>query len=199
MLMNTHFMISKSVINNIDQSKSFFINESNFIYGNMKPDAFSKYVLKKHYLDESLDMIISKIKYLTSLTLNGISKYFSVSKLSQELGVICHFLCDFFCVAHSQRWELKHSMSKHISYEKELACVAKELDLSKFKFKFKGESITNNNFEDFFNNLYSEYKNRLDYENDLLFSTYVCNSVLNYVLDSILSNTVTSYNSIACV
>lgn len=195
MLMNTHFVIAKSVVDNIDQSKSFFISENNFIYGNIKPDAFSKYVLKKHYLEESLDMIVLKIKYLTSLTLDCISRYFSVSKLSQELGVICHFLCDFFCVAHSQRWELKHSMSKHINYEKELACVAKELDLS----KFKGDPITNNRFEDFFNNLYSEYKNRLDYENDLLFSTYVCNSVVNYVLDSILSNTVTSYNSIACV
>lgn len=190
MLMNAHFLIAKSLLENIDNNKSFFIGEKSFIYGNIKPDSSSKYVFKKHYLDESLDTIISKINHLCSLTLNSLSKYFSVSKFSQELGVICHFLCDFFCVPHSQRWEFKHSMKKHMTYEKELSIVAKEIDLS----QFQGDTITHDNFEDFFYELYTEYVNKLDYKNDLLFSCYMCNSVIDYILDSILKNTVTSYS-----
>lgn len=186
MLMNTHLIISKSVVNNIDSKKSFFISEKNFLYGNIKPDVTSKYLFEKHYLDESLEMIISKIKYLCNLTVDCLTKYFAVSKFSQEIGVICHFLCDFFCVAHSQRWEMSHSLSKHVKYEKNLNAFAKDFDLS----KYKGDTF--NNFEDFFSELYNGYKNSLDYRNDLYFSAYVCNSVVNYILDCILKNTATS-------
>ena len=139
-------------------------------------------------------MIFCKIEYLCTLNLDSIIKYFSISKFSQELGVICHFLCDFFCVPHSRRWEMSHSMSKHINYEKELSIVAKEIDLK----KIKGDIVQNNNFRDFFNSLYSEYQGKIEYENDLLFSNYVCNSVVNYILDSILANTAKSYTLIHC-
>ncbi len=37
------------------------------------------------------------------------------------------FLCDFFCVAHSERWEFKHSLNKHVTYERELGAFAKML------------------------------------------------------------------------
>lgn len=194
MFMNTHLVLGKSLNENIDETKSFFISEKNFIYGNIKPDISSKYVLQKHYLDESLDMICSKVEYLCTLNLDFVSKYFSIIKFSQELGVICHFICDFFCVAHSERWEMPHSMNKHISYEKDLASVAKDFNFS----KFNGDIITHNSFKDFFTSLYSEYKTKLNFENDLSFSSFACNSVINYILDSILNNTAKSYTLINC-
>ena len=123
MLINTHFIISKSVLDNLESNKSFFLSEKNFIYGNIKPDISSKYVLNKHYLEESLSMVLEKIKYLCQLTLDSLKKYFSISKLSQELGVICHFLCDFFTTPHSERWEFTHSMNKHVVYEKDRKSV----------------------------------------------------------------------------
>lgn len=194
MFINTHLLIGKSLVENINDNKSFFISDKNFIYGNIKPDITSKYVLQKHYLDESLDMIFTKVEYLCTLSLDCISKYFSISKFSQELGVICHFLCDFLCVPHSRRWEMSHSMNKHVVYEKELSIVARELDLS----KFKGDIIETNSFREFFNSLYSEYQRKTDYENDLLFSNYVCNSIVNYILDCVLANTAKSYTLIHC-
>ena len=195
MLMSAHFLIANSILENIDNNKSFFISEKNFIYGNIKPDISSKYVFLKHYRTESLDMITFKVNYLCNLNLDSLSKYFSLSKFNQELGVICHFLCDFFCVPHSQRWEFKHSMKKHMLYERELSAVAKELDLS----KFKGDIITHDSFEEFFYALYKEYISKLDYKNDLLFSSYACNSVINYILDCILENTLNSNTLIHCV
>ena len=101
MFINTHKLIAKSIIDNIDEDKNFFIDENHFIYGNIKPDLPSKYFIQKHYMKESYDMIIYKVNSLCSLDLNCLSKYFSVGSLSQELGVICHFLCDFLCVPHS--------------------------------------------------------------------------------------------------
>ena len=194
MFMNTHILIGKSIVENIDQNKSFFISDKNFIYGNIKPDVSSKYVLQKHYLEESLEMIFSKVEYLCTLDLDSITKYFSISKFSQELGVICHFLCDFFCVPHSRRWEMSHSMNKHIAYEKELSIVARESNLK----KFKGDNIEANSFRKFFNSIYVEYQSKTEYKNDLLFSNYVCNSVVDYILSAILSNTAKSYTLINC-
>ena len=194
MFVNTHILIGKSIVENINENKSFFIIDKNFIYGNIKPDISSKYVLQKHYLEESLEMIFTKVEYLCTLNLDCISKYFSISKFSQELGVICHFLCDFFCVPHSRRWEMTHSMNKHITYEKELSIVAKETDLR----KFKGDNIEANSFREFFNSIYLEYQSKTEYKNDLLFSNYVCNSVVDYILDAVLSNTAKSYTLINC-
>ena len=194
MFVNTHILIGKSIVENINENKSFFISDKNFIYGNIKPDISSKYVLQKHYLEESLEMIFTKVEYLCTLNLDCISKYFSISKFSQELGVICHFLCDFFCVPHSRRWEMTHSMNKHITYEKELSIVAKETDLR----KSKGDNIEANSFREFFNSIYLEYQSKTEYKNDLLFSNYVCNSVVDYILDAVLSNTAKSYTLINC-
>ena len=97
MILNTHLTISNAIVENLDYNKSFLLSEKNFIYGNIKPDISSKYVLHKHYLKESYDMIMNKIKSLCNMSLDVLFKCFSVSKFSQELGVICHFLCDFFC------------------------------------------------------------------------------------------------------
>lgn len=150
MFVNTHTLIAKSIVNNIDENKHFFLNENHFIYGNIKPDLSSKYFFKKHYLKESYDMIESKVNYLCNLNLNSLSKYFSVGVLSQELGVICHFLCDFLCVPHSYRWEFKHSMKKHLSYETELNTIAKKTNLN----KFINDDIKYDSFGEFFNSLY---------------------------------------------
>ena len=194
MILNTHLTISNALIENLDSSKSFFISEKNFIYGNIKPDMTSKYVLHKHYLKESFDMIIGKIKSLCKLSLDFIEKYFSISKFSQELGVICHFLCDFFCVPHSQRWEFSHSFKKHVIYEKDLQSIAKDTN---FKTLEKA-SINHIGVEEIFNKQYKEYVKKEDYENDLFFSTYMCNSVVDYILNCILDNTVRSYTLQIC-
>ena len=194
MILNTHLTISNALIENLDSSKSFFISEKNFIYGNIKPDMTSKYVLHKHYLKESFDMIIGKIKSLCKLSLDFIEKYFSISKFSQELGVICHFLCDFFCVPHSQRWEFSHSFKKHVIYEKDLQSIAKDTN---FKTLEK-TSIHHIGVEESFNKLYKEYVKKEDFENDLFFSTYMWNSVVDYILNCILDNTVRSYTLQIC-
>lgn len=196
MLINTHFIISKSVLNNLESNKSFFLSEKNFIYGNIKPDISSKYVLNKHYLEESLPMVLEKIKYLCQLTLDSLKKYFSISKLSQELGVICHFLCDFFTTPHSQRWEFTHSMNKHVAYEKELASYAKQMDFSTCDLNNKIDYSV----EEFFHNLYKKYKNcKTSYETDLKYSYYTCKIIVNHILDSILINTTNSYTSKNCI
>ena len=53
MFINTHLLIANSIINNINNKNSFFINEKSFLYGNIKPDLPSKYYLQKKQYSES--------------------------------------------------------------------------------------------------------------------------------------------------
>ena len=188
MLMNTHILIAQNILRDVDVD--FKISDKNFIYGNIKPDMVSKYKLKKHYLDESFDMIVNKIKKLASLSMYDFKKKFSVSRFSQELGVICHFICDFFCIPHSERWEFKHSMNKHVKYEKELANFAKTYTPSQDDFKIWG----NMSVEFFLKEAHKLYKKRESYENDMKYAYFACRSIVKYISDSIAKNTKTAYS-----
>ncbi|WP_161936144.1 zinc dependent phospholipase C family protein, partial [Sarcina ventriculi] len=102
----THVIIAKKIYNALDPQKKSIIKKKNFIYGNIKPDLVSKYKLRKHYRKESYEVILEKIEKLSKInSLDEIQKKKYFCNFSQELGVICHFICDFFCVPHDERWE----------------------------------------------------------------------------------------------
>ena len=185
-MMNTHKTMGENIIKYANTKSVYLINNKRFIWGNVKPDCAPKYKFKKHYYDESIDMIVEKIIYLSSLTLEDVNYNMTVGKFSEELGVVCHFLCDFFCAPHYYRWEFKSTsaVKQHMMYENNLAKLAK---------KFKPTGIINTNIgpstiKDFIVQLQKQYDGILDYENDLTFSYYVCDSVLNMILENVFLN-----------
>lgn len=186
MLMNTHKMLAQDFIYNMDNNKKKLINENHFIWGNIKPDCASKYKLKKHYMNESLDMVVSKIQFLSSLSIEDIYRNYSENKFSQELGVVCHFLCDFFCIPHNKRWEFKsaNAMKEHVMYEKDLSKVAKEFKIRKDIER----SINSEDIRAYILYLQNEYEKVMEYDNDLDFAYYVCQSVINMILDEVMIN-----------
>ena len=62
------------------------------------------------------------------------------------------------------------------------------------------ECEINHSVEEFFYNLYKDYKScNISYENDLKYSSYACNIVVNHILDCILINTANSYIFANCI
>jgi len=185
-MINTHKVMGENIIKYANTKSVYLINDKRFIWGNVKPDCTPKYKFKKHYFNESIDMIVEKIIYLSSLTLENVYYDMTIGKFSEELGVVCHFLCDFFCAPHYYRWEFKSTsaVKHHMMYEKNLAKLAK-------KFKFTGiisTDIEPSNVKSFILQLQKQYDGSLDYHNDLTFSYYVCDSVLNMILDNVFLN-----------
>ncbi|MDR3596539.1 zinc dependent phospholipase C family protein [Clostridium sp.] len=185
-MMNTHKIMAENILKHANTKSVYLINNKRFIWGNVKPDCAPKYKFKKHYFDESIDMIVDKIINLSSLTLEDIYFDMTIGKFSEELGVICHFLCDFFCAPHYYRWEFKSTgaVKKHMIYENKLAKLAK---------KFKPLGIINTNIKtsdvkDFIMELQIQYDGIVDYHNDLTFSYYVCDSILNFILNNVFLN-----------
>lgn len=185
-MVNTHKMLAQNFIQNINENKLFMIKDTHFIWGNLKPDGASKYKFKKHYFEESFPMIINMIKTLSSMTVSDIYKYYSINKFNQELGVICHFLCDYFCVPHNQRWEFKstNAVKEHVLYEKELSKVAKTFIIR----REINTHLSSNDIEKFILELKNDYEEEMSYENDLRFAYFVCNSVINLILEEVLLN-----------
>jgi hypothetical protein len=185
-MINTHKVMGENIIKYANTKSVYLINDKRFVWGNVKPDCTPKYKFKKHYFNESIDMIVEKIKYLSSLTLEEVYYDMTIGKFSEELGVVCHFLCDFFCAPHYYRWEFKSTsaVKHHMMYEKKLAKLAKEFELT----GIINTDVEPSNIKAFILQLQKQYDGSLDYHNDLTFSYYVCDSVLNMVLDSVFLN-----------
>ncbi|MDO4534928.1 MAG: zinc dependent phospholipase C family protein [Clostridium perfringens] len=184
MLISTHGLITRNILKNMSENKKNMLSNLNFIYGSIKPDILSKYKIKKHYAKESYSMILSKIKILSTFNVSDIEKSLSIIKFSQELGVICHFLCDFFCIAHSEVWRRRYKIFTHIKYEKHLAKMARKFNYERYKIHIlKKEDI-----KSFIDNCLEEHEKDSGYNNDIKFAYYVCTNIINYILESIIDN-----------
>lgn len=185
-MINNHMLMGENILKYSSCKSKGIINKKRFIWGNVKPDCALKYKKIRHYYDESIDIVIEKILYLSSLTLDEVHYSVTVAKFSEELGVICHFLCDFFCAPHYYRWECKSTkvMKDHMLYEKRLAKRTKTFIPSR---KYE-RSIDEDNLKLFLEKLQFEYKGVISYNNDLSFAYYVCESVINMIMKKVLKN-----------
>ena len=184
LLMNTHKILASNILEQVSEENRYLIDRKKFIWGNIKPDYVSKYKLKKHYYNESIDMIVNKIKFLSSLSSSEINYTYGKKKFSAELGVICHFLCDYFCLAHNKRWEFKSDFKKHVSYEKMLSRYAKDFKFDNLLCDF----LDIKDIREFISENIKYYEECIHISSDLVYASFVCNSIVNTVFNEIGKN-----------
>lgn len=184
-MMNTHRLIGENIIRYAENQHINIINNKRFIWGNVKPDCVLKYKLIKHYYNESIDLVIEKIQYLSSLSVEDVFYDKTIEKFSEELGVVCHFLCDYFCAPHYYRWECKttSAVKQHMLYEKRLGKIAKTFRPT----VLINSSITCENVEEFIRSMQRKYHGTIDHKNDLIFSYYMCINIVNLILNNVFS------------
>lgn len=112
MITNTHILFSKILYENCLKDLNFKLDKYKFMYGNVKPDIFCNYFKDDHTIKGS-------IKIVEGYSNKLINSKNNISKFSVELGVICHYVCDYFCIYHTEDYA-KNNIFKHISYEKKL-------------------------------------------------------------------------------
>lgn len=185
-MINNHKMMGENILKYSNAEAISLINKKRFIWGNVKPDCSPQYKRIRHYFDESVDIIIEKIIYLSSLTMYEVHYEMTIAKFSEELGVICHFLCDYFCAPHYYRWECTSTkiMKDHMLYEKKLAKITKTF----IPGGILVSEIEPIKVKDFLIDLQKQYDGVVDFHNDLTFSYYVCDSILNMILENVLIN-----------
>lgn len=116
----THIMISEMLHKYF--SGHFALDKDAFRYGNVKPDLTSKCLRNPHTLENCLFLVSSGAIRLTNQSL-------SLKDFSTDLGVICHYICDFFCYYHLDNAHHK-KLLLHFFYELRLQLALSHLMLS---------------------------------------------------------------------
>ncbi len=172
------------------------LDEKNLVWGSVLPDYYPKYKLIRHYKDESIDFIaneIMKIIYSNkNLDLQNPNPL-EMKILSRRIGIVAHYISDYTCLPHANRWTFKDNMLKHIKYEKDLNDYAINHDFRKNKIYSEDLDIYDinprelrKNIKKYINNiLKEEYRIKTNFDNDLDFALSLNLKLLYFILDTI--------------
>lgn len=120
MMFFTHVQIGEFLYEQLtkQEMERFELKRRAFIYGNVKPD-ITKMVFLKHQFAHTYDLFCDQVNIVMD-----------DSKTDQErsvaLGVVSHFLCDYFCKVHAKKPYNEYSLWKHFWYEWELHSVVRQ-------------------------------------------------------------------------
>ncbi|KAB3535747.1 zinc dependent phospholipase C family protein [Alkaliphilus pronyensis] len=184
MIMETHMLIGQKVFNNINELTNMNLNRTSFIFGNMKPDIVYSLLKKSHRMKDSLYFVIKEIDKLLT------SEIKDKNKFSSSLGVINHFLSDFFCSAHYYNLDKFNGGINHIRYELKLHKTFKKMEKEK-QLNLQELNINRYMKDTVLNSIYSlenEYKKQEpSMENDIIFALRVSTVISVYILNNSVS------------
>ena len=110
----SHTTVAHYLLDYVEKNDGVSFDRKAFCFGNLKPDLKGEYLTKRHYpslmFDEVMQRIRDFIKRFSVCKENG-------AKLSEELGVICHYITDFFSFPHNDDI-YEHGLFAHYIYEK---------------------------------------------------------------------------------
>ncbi|MDN4526331.1 zinc dependent phospholipase C family protein [Fictibacillus fluitans] len=184
----SHKVMAHHIQSHVRESVQYDLNKSMFTWANMKPDFIPELAKRKHYIEESFEFVVDKIVALLETPASDLLDKQKRRWLEIEMGVICHFVTDFFCVPHNQRWEFKHAMIPHVKYERALDKKARMLNsincltLPEIK-EYSKESVSF-----FLDELLYEYEQKKDYKRDMVYSISVCSAICTFILEKIYLN-----------
>lgn len=106
-----HLMFAVSIRNRLKKRLGISLNLRGFLYGNILPDISRKYGAHPHYIKSALTHVVSSNEKLSSENNNPLYSY----RFAKKLGVINHYLSDFFCHPHTEGYS--KSKAHHGYYE----------------------------------------------------------------------------------
>ncbi|MFL0195022.1 zinc dependent phospholipase C family protein [Clostridium sp. WILCCON 0269] len=109
MIINTHILISNIIYNYCSEKLNIKLNKWAFTYGNIKPDFIKDKSKYCHCINESINVVSEYSQQL-------IHNKMSIKNYSITLGILCHFICDYFCLYHTEKYKNKN-LFQHLIYE----------------------------------------------------------------------------------
>ena len=132
---DTHKLIASNIYENTYEIYGIKLNIEKLLWGSVAPDILPQLKFHRHYQKESLNYVVNEI-----VKLIFISRYFDLRSkddpitmkyISKKIGIISHYLSDYVCLPHVERWTFTNSMFKHISYESKLNEYSKSFKFNK--------------------------------------------------------------------
>ncbi len=110
----SHYHMSRILLYKLQKDYGLTLPRYAFIWGNIRPDFSLKCRKKPHYYQEMEQDMQEMAREMVDTDKGKLGLWF----FSDRLGVICHYLCDFFCYAHSDQFA--GEIKDHIRYEAKL-------------------------------------------------------------------------------
>lgn len=107
-------------------SLGFKLNKRSFFNGNVLPDK-KRHNFNAHYYAESKPDCDQHL-------IRSSDQNLSDSERSEALGVVCHFMCDYFCKYHSVQPYKKDVGMKHFIYEAQIHFILKSIQIRRRLF-----------------------------------------------------------------
>lgn len=109
MFILTHMRLAALIYDQLSPYEQMNIDRNWFVYGNVEPDFSRAKKCFKHYEDVAMKMIEATVLELDEHSLTK-------KDYSLQLGVLCHFICDVFCLYHQEAYRNKNPW-QHFLYE----------------------------------------------------------------------------------
>lgn len=195
---DSHKIIASKIYDNVFDIYGLKLDKEKLLWGSVCPDILPQFKLIRHYKDESINFIAKEI-----MKVIFISRYLEFNKrldplaikiLSKKIGIISHYLTDYVCLPHANRWTFYDSMIRHIKYESKLNDYVVTHDFNKNIIDLDDLDIYDINAKDlkvniikYINDVIEEYSLKTGYENDLNFSLSLNLKISYFILDTISS------------
>ena len=86
------------------------LDKVSFVSWNMLPDVAPSLFRLSHFKKDIYDLVMARAEHLSKE-----GERMSVKEYSRQLGILCHFMSDFFCYAHAEYFS--GSKVGHLRYE----------------------------------------------------------------------------------
>lgn len=115
--MNTfsHIALGKLLCAYVEREYAITLDKTSFVRGNYLPDFSLGLITQPHYLKYRLGFVLHE---MTALCVRRDAPEAAGRDYSLRLGVLCHYIADFFCFAHSE--DFTQNMAVHVDYEQRL-------------------------------------------------------------------------------
>lgn len=175
MITNTHILFSKILYKNCLKDLNFKLDRYKFMYGNIKPDIFCNYFKDDHTIKGSIQIVE---QYSNKL----INRKNNTGDFSIELGVICHYVCDYFCIYHTDEYA-KNNIFEHLAYERKLHNkVIDMIEKSEIKIENR-DNFINGNIVDFIYKMQKKYfDEKQSLNRDIIYALETANAVTEEIV-----------------
>ena len=126
------------------------------------------------------------------LDLNKKLDPFTIKILSKKIGIISHYLSDYVCLPHANRWTFYNSLIKHVKYESKLNGFVTNHDFKNNVIYTEDLNIYDINvmdlrkkIKDYINNVVKEHSMKKGFKNDLNFAVSLNLKLTYFILDTI--------------
>ncbi len=98
-----HIIISMKIKRSVEDNFPVKLKTLKYLYGSIKPDISRKFSDIPHYKADSEEFVKEELEKILQTDYSDLLE--SKGDFSERLGVLTHYLSDFFCHAHSERFD----------------------------------------------------------------------------------------------